>query len=131
MNCPQCQEKLPDNYSAESCPTCGCNLPARPDAKVTGITAREKSVCWVIFWLAFFGSPILGLLTASADAAGGILFPPILGAIIAGFALARIFTSTIVTFILMGVLFSAGVLVIYVAIIFVGCLVIMGHGGGF
>jgi hypothetical protein len=73
----------------------------------------------------------LGLLTASSDMAGGISSPPILGAIIAGFSLARIFTKTTATFIVMGIIFSVGVLVVYVAILFVGCLVAMGHGGGF
>jgi hypothetical protein len=84
----------------------------------------------LVFWVAFFGSPILGLLAASARVGGAILFLAIPGAMIAGFSLAKVYTKTPVTFIAIGILFTIGVLAVYLGIMFVGCLVILAHSGG-
>jgi hypothetical protein len=72
----------------------------------------------------------LGLLAASARLGGGILFLAIPGAIIAGFSLAKVYTKTPATFVATGILFTVGVLVIYLGILFVGCLVMLNHSNG-
>ena len=130
MNCPHCQEELPGNYAGGSCPSCAQDLPAQAEAKPPEPPARNKASCWLVFWLAFFGTPILTFVIVSTRAGAGILFLPVLGALIAGFSLAKVYTKTPGTFIAAGILMSLGVMAIYVGIIFVGCLVIMGHGSG-
>lgn len=129
MNCPHCQTQLPENYEGASCPSCGHALLTQPESKSPNATRQDKLVHWAIFWAAFFGAPILCLL-GSAHIGPMILFLPILGAVVAGFSLAKIFAKTPQTFVAYGVLLTIGVLVIYVGIIFVGCLVALGRGGG-
>ena len=130
MNCPHCQAELPSDYIAESCPSCGRHLSTQAEAKPPELPIQSKSIYWLVFWLAFFGSPILGLLAASARLGGGILFLAIPGAIIAGFSLAKVYTKTPATFVAVGILFTVGVLVIYLGILFVGCLVMLKHSSG-
>lgn len=130
MSCPHCQIELPENYAAGSCPSCGHTLLTPAESKAPESPARNKATYWLVFWLAFFGSPILGLLAGAARVREGILLLPFLGAMIAGFALAKVFTKTTAAYIATGILFTIGVLAIYLGIIFVGCLVIVGHNGG-
>jgi DNA-directed RNA polymerase subunit RPC12/RpoP len=130
MNCLHCQTELPENYGGTSCPSCGHDILTQSESKSPNVTRQDKSVYWGIFWITFFGAPILCLLAGLAHAGSGFLFLPILGAIVAGFSLAKIFTKTPAAFVVSGILFAIGVLVIYVGIIFVGCLVALGHGGG-
>jgi len=123
MNCPGCKESLPPDFSEPWCPFCGCDL-AHPGSSEPPKAPVKKQSYWPIFWLAFLGAPVLGLLSASTNIGGGILLFPILGAIVAGFALAKIFTKSPATFAVAGILFSLGIFVVYVGIVFVGCLVV-------
>ncbi len=71
--------------------------------------------------MAFWGGPVLGFLLGNR---GNILAFPLVGAMTSGFALAKVRSKTIVGVIFSGVVYSIGVLLVYVGIIFVGCLVI-------
>jgi hypothetical protein len=128
MNCPHCQGELLENYQETRCPNCGCDLAALQKSTVNPGTP-DKAKWGLIFWLAFLGTPILVLLAAGARARGGALLIPVIGAIVAGFSLAKIYTKTPAAFFAVGIIFTIGVLAIYVGIIFVGCLVVMGHSG--
>jgi hypothetical protein len=130
MNCPHCQTELPENYDGASCPSCGRALLTQLESKSPNATRQDNLVYWVIFWAAFFGAPILCLLAGLAHAGTMVLFLPFLGAIFAGFSLAKIYTKTPGAFVIFGIFYTIGVLVVYVGIIFVGCLAVMGYGGG-
>jgi len=124
MNCPACKEILPPDFSEPWCPFCGCDLAHPGSSKLPNITSGKKPNCWPIFWLAFLGAPILGLLSAFTTSGGATLIFPVAGAIVAGFSLAKMFTKSPVAFAIVGISFSLGILVVYVGIIFVGCLVV-------
>ena len=82
---------------------------------------------WLIFWLAFFGGPILGFLSITGRGGRSFLSFPLVGAIVSGFALAKICAKTIPGVILLGMIFSVVVAVVYVGLLFVGCLVALQH----
>jgi hypothetical protein len=128
MNCPHCQTQLPENHAGETCPACGAMVAKQ--SKPPDTTVRDKTVYRVVFWLAFLGSPTLCLLLLSQRAGGGILFILILGAIVAGFSLAKVYAKSAAALISTGILISFGVVIVYVGILFVGCLYAVGHGGG-
>jgi hypothetical protein len=126
MNCPHCQKELPENYPADHCLFCGQNLtPTVDPEKTADALPRNSSKLWLFFWLSFIGAPVLGLLSAMAQLAGGIFLFPLLGAIAAGFSLSKIYNRSPGVFFMVGVAFSIGILIIYFGIVFVGCLVVM------
>jgi predicted amidophosphoribosyltransferase len=131
MNCPHCQSPLPENNPTGTCPACGRTLTLQSKSHPTDINSQDKSFYWVMFWIAFLGAPAMCLLAVPLRTGGAILFLPFLGAIVAGFSLARVFSKTAEAFVVTGVLLTVGVLVIYVGILFIGCVVALGHGGGF
>jgi hypothetical protein len=118
MNCPHCHQDLPDNAAAR-CPFCQQSLPLSP--------AAEKSRYWVVFWLAFLGAPAMALLTLTVHVGPELLFLPVVGALIAGFAVAKILSKDTTTFIVAGIFYSIGVAIVYVGVLFLGCVALMGH----
>ncbi len=90
---------------------------------------QKRPIRWLVFWTAFFAGPALALLAAKAGLNGGILAFPFLGALIAGFALSAIFAKTNPSFIVWGILFSFGMVVVYCGILFIGCLIILPRNG--
>jgi hypothetical protein len=125
MNCPHCQKELPDNAAA-SCPFCQQPLPAIPESS-SPTPGVSKSRYWLIFWLAFVGAPALALLSLTTHIGPELLFLPFVGAVIAGFALAKINSDDTTTIIVTGILYSLGVIIVYVGLLFVGCVVVMAH----
>ncbi len=129
MNCPHCQAELPENDAAQSCPACGRILPPIIESKAPDAVPKDNSLCWMTFWAAFFSFPIICLLGLYAGGNPVFLFLVLIGAIIAGFSLAKIYAKTPTSFVVMGILYTLGVLAIYLGILFVGCLVVAGvHG---
>jgi hypothetical protein len=127
MNCPHCQTELPEDFADESCPACGRALPTHIEPKASDIVAEEKAMYWGIFWLAFIGAPIICLIALLLRVGPVFLFLPLIGAIIAGFSLAKVYTKTPTSFVVTGILYTLAVLIIYVGILFVGCLVVLSH----
>ncbi len=125
MNCPHCQKELPEGYKASVCPECLENLSASP-ASDPAERSTEKVIAWVIFWLAFIGTPIItfGLAINQSNLFFGV---PIAGAVVAGFALAKVFAKSMGDFIARGILFSFLVVVVYVGIIFIGCVAMLSR----
>ena len=89
---------------------------------------EEKTFLWVIFWMALFGAPLLTWAGAANATSGGFLLLPLVGALVAGFSLAKIYTKTPLAFAGMWIVYTIVVLIIYVGILFVGCLVLAGTG---
>lgn len=87
----------------------------------------NKPVYWAIFGVAFFIFPVITLVAATSRNHLNVLFLPILGAIICGFALAKIFTKPPMPFIINILVMTVIVLAIYMGIIFAGCLVLVGR----
>jgi hypothetical protein len=61
MNCPHCQQILPDNYSAGYCPFCGDDFPKDFHIEQTAVRQPEpkpikKWKWWLAFWIVFLGS---------------------------------------------------------------------------
>lgn len=80
---------------------------------------------WLYFWLLFIATPAFFIATMAGrnskpELPFSILF---LGSILAGFVLSKLFAKTEAGFILLGALFSAGILAVYVGVAFVGCVV--------
>jgi hypothetical protein len=126
MKCQHCKVELPDNNASGFCPSCGGNL-FEPPFKPAGTKGPvNKPLYWAIFWAAFFIFPAITLLAASLRRNPDFLFLPIVGAVICGFALAKIFTKPPMPFSLSVFIMTVGVLAIYLGIIFVGCLVVVG-----
>jgi hypothetical protein len=118
MSCPHCHQDLPDNAAAR-CPFCQQSLPLSPVA--------EKSRYWVVFWLAFLGAPASALLALTVHVGPELLFLPVVGALIAGFSLAKILSKDMATFVVTGILYSIGVAIFYVGVLFLGCVALMAN----
>jgi hypothetical protein len=94
MNCPHCQEILPDNYSAAYCPFCGNDFPKDFPIEQTAVRPPEpkpikKSKCWLAFWIVFFGSSFLALASLYVE---DLVVPCLsVGWLICSFLLVRIF----------------------------------------
>ena len=126
MNCPDCYQELPETPGLESCPKCGYIL-AKPPAPVpTAAPLQKQTIYWGVFWVAFIVGPLFGILAASTRQIRGALWFSLAGPIVAGFALAKIFTKTPGMFVLAGIFYAIGVIAIYIGIAYVGCLVIAG-----
>jgi len=146
MNCPHCQQTLPADHSAANCPSCGAALPSAQAAGGAPETSQpSKRIWWLTFAIAFLGSPVLAFLS-SMSRAGSLrsLLPPFIarliprsfqslmlvspiplvvfaGALVSGYALARIFAKSRTGVWIGTLLLTLGVLVVYVGIVFVGC----------
>ena len=125
MNCPHCQKELPADHKACVCPFCLQNLAASPGAK-SGDGSADKSAAWAVFWTAFILTPVLtlGLIGSRSSM---ILALPILGAIVAGFALAKVYSKSTAAFIASGILYTFLVVLIYGGILFIGCVVLLSN----
>src|ERR1700759_4394447 len=62
MNCPHCQDPLPDNYPATFCPFCKGDFPWRASHLPEALPPSQVS--WLWFWLAILGPPLLTMLSA-------------------------------------------------------------------
>ena len=96
-----------------TCPLCGRDL-------VEKSSILDKRLWSLIFLGLFIATPVLALATQSPT-----LF--FIGALLSGHALARRFTKTIIGRVVGTICFGVGVVVVYVAIAFAGCIMIMGH----
>jgi len=76
---------------------------------------------WAVFLALFLGSPVLALLAG----AQGIMPVLAMGTLASGFLLSKLFAKDSAMFVLLGILFSAGILAIYIGVAFVGCLVLL------
>ena len=62
MNCPHCNQPVPENYPASYCFHCGQSLPpASPDPASILPPVKIK---WRWFWLALLAPPVLTMLSA-------------------------------------------------------------------
>lgn len=130
MNCPYCQAEQPENFAAESCPTCGHNLSAPAEAKPPGAVLEDRSFYWTVFWLAFFSSLFLSLMVASYPRSIIEIFTPVLCAMVAGFSLAKYLTNNSKQCIIAGILLTIGVLAVDIGVVFVvGYLIVTERGG--
>lgn len=60
MNCPDCQQPLPENYSATHCPHCGKGLPS-PGPPPPGAVRWND---WSVFFTVLFAPGVLSLFAA-------------------------------------------------------------------
>src|SRR4051794_28618295 len=87
-----------------------------PETENTGLS---REALWAWFWGLFLLTPVVSLITIASGV--GVLFLGV-GTLGAGFVLARLCARTHSEFVVGGVLFSAGVFVVYIEIMFLGCL---------
>jgi hypothetical protein len=129
MNCPRCYRSLPAGFALAGCPFCGRALqPPIIPAGSESLYPPNRAFCWTIFWIALLGGPALAYLSLVAN--NDITFlgndntflgAVIGGAVISGFALARIFSKTVAGLILKGILLAMAAAIVYTGIFFVGC----------
>ena len=141
--CPHCGSDVSREPASRvsHCPACGGALSLQG---VNSILFPKRSTLWLLFWLFLVGGP---LLTLASPLVGrwlgsfpGLIFPKMMravgggrlalltagvSALGAGFALARLITKTQTSFVIAGILLSLGVLVLYGAIVFIGCVAAM------
>lgn len=124
MNCPHCHKELLADYKACVCPFCLQNL--TPPSPKSGTDSAGKAAAWLVFGMAFILTPVvtLGLISSRSNL---ILAVPIIGSVVAGFALAKVYSKSTSSFIASGILFSFLVAIIYVGILFIGCMVALSH----
>jgi hypothetical protein len=137
--CPQCRSEVSGELASgvKFCRACGAGLNA-PEPR-TGVSAFPKrSTLWLCFWLFFVGGPLLAFAAPFTERLlapllgyvgfnqGQMAFVTIgVGALGAGFSLARLITKTRAGFFIAGALLSLGVVVVYGAVLFIGCMVEM------
>jgi hypothetical protein len=63
MNCPNCNNALPENIPGGKCPSCGHELPIKNPESIQAAPAGPKP-SWLWFWAALLAPPVLTLLTA-------------------------------------------------------------------
>jgi hypothetical protein len=120
MNCPHCQQILPDNYSAAYCPFCGDDFPGDFPIEQTPVRAQEskprkKWKWWLAFHLVFFGSPVVALGTFfGGDDSGDFFIFLAVGWIVCSWLLIEIFRGKLLLQILSPML----VLATYLGFIF-------------
>ena len=127
MICPACRRKFPEDTGGLFCPFCGWK-PAEPPviATATQPDSPSKLARWLIFWVAFLGTPFFSLLLASASPGIGLeLFQ--LGAGVAGFSLAWAIGGSAPRIVISGIVFSMLVVAVYFGIAFVGCIALLSH----
>ena len=127
MNCPHCQKELPEGEKAGVCPWCRQNVSVPPVSE-SAKRSQEQATAWLIFWAAFIGTPVLTFGLVAANFPAGLLLP-IIGCVVAGFALAKATSKSAKSFVASGILYSFLVLVVYVGILFIGCVAVMSHSG--
>jgi hypothetical protein len=82
---------------------------------------------WFCFWLLFIVTPSLFVISlfAGGNSTPGLPISILLvGSVITGFLLAKLSAKTFPGFVALGILYSAGVVVVYLGVAFVGCLVV-------
>ena len=92
MNCPHCQQTLPENYTASFCVNCGSAFPESVEVKQAVAPVKTN---WWLFFGALLGPPLLTLICAfvSSQHAGSAaaivvgLFGGMAGGIVCGFML--------------------------------------------
>lgn len=89
MNCPSCQQPLPENATSGSCPACGQALPP------TDIKWRTH----LVLLLAVFGPAIGTILVATARSdtltSGWVLSASPIGGVVAGILLSRVMVKSV------------------------------------
>jgi hypothetical protein len=133
MNCPSCQQILPENHAAGVCPHCGHDLASTNPAPVTTEPPPFK-IKWLWFWLALITPPVLtalsalltkhtsndGLSVAVGFFGGGI------GGIVCGIVLGIKVGKTTPARVVLSLIFSGIMVVVCIMLCFFGCSV-----GGF
>jgi hypothetical protein len=129
MNSSPSQTQLSENLAVEFSLSCGLSSPAPLESKSSGAVPEDKSVYWLVFWAAFVLSPFLSLMVASYPRYAVEILTPVLCAMTAGFSLAKFLTHNPKKCIIIGFLFTLGVLAIDFAIVFVADqIVLMARG---
>jgi hypothetical protein len=128
MNCPHCQNVLPENYSASYCPKCGNQITpvvVVPDPAGSGPAPLTPfKVNWLLFWIVFLSPAILTCLTVFFGARTGETAPgvamagSVISAAICGALLGCYFGRTSEGRFGLGVMFTA---VLGVAILGLSC----------
>jgi hypothetical protein len=129
MNCPHCQQALPEKYNASYCPHCGGAVqPTEPAIVETAL--KPVKIKWWVFLAVLLGPPLLTLLVAFlgkgtrddeispiiglvGGGAGGIAF---------GIMLALRLGRTATSRVLLGMVFSVVFAVVGITMSCFGCL---------
>jgi hypothetical protein len=104
------------------CLTCGYSDTINLPHKTNPSSTSNRGTLWALFWCLFLGTPFLSLLAAKARGAVPVFG---IGTIAAGFVLSRLFAKSEAAFLLLGILFSIGIVMIYVGVLFFGCIAMM------
>jgi hypothetical protein len=79
MNCPHCQKKLPENYSAGWCPFCGRDL--FPDQSPSIESAK---INWLVFFTVLLAPAVLSLIGVALNIGTLIVSGTFGGSLVAG-----------------------------------------------
>jgi hypothetical protein len=118
--CPHCTSDVTAAFAKgeNKCPFCGARLGNR---LVNGVF---RTGLWILFWLLFLGTPGYYLFALKTNAVPDFR-PLLIGIVGSGTVLSAFFSRSVVAIIPWAILFTIGVGVVYLGILFVGCLVLM------
>jgi hypothetical protein len=130
MNCPHCQQPLPEKYGASYCPHCGGAVQPQ-DLLVAIPQLRPIKINYFLIFGALLFPPLLTMLVAflgsghsNEQASPAIaFFGGAAGGIASGIMLALRLGRTTGTRVLLGILFSAVFVVVCVMLSFFGCMI--------